>query len=375
MKFLGRNRSDGAATASGLARSARAFWRWWVGEIVGLLPRHLRQMFSASGSSIGLRMGPNRLEIARRSEGFETAPIRLDLSQVSDAARRDAVASAIARVRKSRRDPMTILLSENDATRTAMSLPAAARENLREVIGFEMDRHTPFRADEVYYDHRVLGTESDPPSVVVEVGLAPRDVVDRALADAKSWGLEPTAVGLVSDANDPGKEFLLLSDRPAQSGSRFLRSFNLLLAVAAIVLGALVVYLPLDRLQRESDRLSARIDTLQREAKEGASLRTQMETLRNERRFGVNRKLESPPVVITLDRLTGLLPKHSWVFQFQMTGKEVQIQGYSPDAARLVGLIENARQFRNAGFRSRVTRAPNSDAQRFHISFDALPVP
>ena len=38
-------------------------------------------------------------------------------------------------------------------------MPAATEENLPQVLSFEMDRLTPFRSDEVYFDHRVVGRD------------------------------------------------------------------------------------------------------------------------------------------------------------------------------------------------------------------------
>lgn len=42
-----------------------------------------------------------------------------------------------------------------------IELPSAARENLRETVGYEMEKFTPFAADAVYFDARVLQEERE----------------------------------------------------------------------------------------------------------------------------------------------------------------------------------------------------------------------
>ncbi len=51
---------------------------------------------------------------------------------------------------------VVLCLPKDKALTRALTLPLAAEENLREVLAFEMNRQTPFRADQVYYDYMVV---------------------------------------------------------------------------------------------------------------------------------------------------------------------------------------------------------------------------
>ena len=57
--------------------------------------------------------------------------------------------------------PRWLLLPASLGLRRPLLLPAAARERLREVLAFEIERQTPFAAEEVLYDGRLLGTRDD----------------------------------------------------------------------------------------------------------------------------------------------------------------------------------------------------------------------
>ena len=52
--------------------------------------------------------------------------------------------------------PRWMLLPAGSALQRRLLLPAAAADRLRDVIGFEIDRQTPFSADSVRFDTRVL---------------------------------------------------------------------------------------------------------------------------------------------------------------------------------------------------------------------------
>ena len=55
-----------------------------------------------------------------------------------------------------------------------VDLPLAAAENLREVLGFEMDRHTPFKAEDVAFDYHIVSTDRQTKRLLVDLTVAPR---------------------------------------------------------------------------------------------------------------------------------------------------------------------------------------------------------
>ena len=73
-------------------------------------------------------------------------------------------------------------------------------------------------------------------------------------------------------------------------------------------------------------------------------------------------------VMRLLDEMTRIVPDGTWVSQLDIKGIEVQVQGQSPAAASLIGLLEDSESFSNPQFRSPVTQIPRSDLERFHLS-------
>ena len=122
------------------------------------------------------------------------------------AARRELL--RVKRSLKSRRTRIVLALAESQVLRRTVELPAAASENLREVLGFEMDRHTPFKAEDVYLDHRVLGQDGQRKRMTIELLVVPRRVADRAMTIAEALGSAPTGSASPARRKRPGRRLV-----------------------------------------------------------------------------------------------------------------------------------------------------------------------
>ena len=95
-------------------------------------------------------------------------------------------------------------------------------------------------------------------------------------------------------------------------------------------------------------------------------------------------KAESPSVVRVLERLTALLPDDTYLDQFNVVGREIEIEGTTRASATLVRALESTPMFEKVNYVAPVTRDPVTGAERFHFSIQfagagpstsALPAP
>src|SRR5690606_38595784 len=114
-----------------------------------------------------------------------------------------------------------------------------------EVVGFEMDRLTPFAREEVYYACRVIRRDAKAGLLSVDVLLAPRRKVDSLLADLHDQGLRIAAMDVASDT--PGRPLgvNLLPQTAKPASSRLGRAFASILTAAAAVLLVVALQVPL----------------------------------------------------------------------------------------------------------------------------------
>jgi general secretion pathway protein L len=85
-----------------------------------------------------------------------------------------------------------------DVAVTRVLLPAAAQENLAQVLEYEMENLVPLPREEVYYDYSVrpLGTER----IEVLLVCVPREIIRGYLDALEEAGVRPRAIGLPSTA-------------------------------------------------------------------------------------------------------------------------------------------------------------------------------
>jgi general secretion pathway protein L len=210
--------SSPRAHARGLARQlgVSGFWSWWQGELAALVPagpraawqrRRLRPVLAFDGQRATLWRAAVR---DGRIAMVEEAAINLegDAAEVAAAGRAVLARGAAAQGRT----PVTLALPPRAVLRKQLLLPLAVEENLRQVVGYDLDRHTPFKADELYFDARVI--ERDPARNVVRVDLAAarKSIVDPLLRHAESWGASVNAVSAETALSSTSYQLIVVND-------------------------------------------------------------------------------------------------------------------------------------------------------------------
>lgn len=88
-----------------------------------------------------------------------------------------------------------LCLARHELLLNRLVLPAAARENLRQVLEYEVERVIPLPRDEIFYDYQVResgGGEAG--RLAVLIVCVPRRVVDRYVDALEAGGVRPKAV-------------------------------------------------------------------------------------------------------------------------------------------------------------------------------------
>jgi general secretion pathway protein L len=132
----------------------REFFVWWFGQLGELLPQGLRRSALTAAdamviSPIGqLGRGIDAVAVGVRRNGKETPLGRFGLT-----------ATNLAELPRATGRATVLRLGEEDVLGKSVSLPLAAERELDQVLAFEMDRETPFKAEELYWNHRIEGTD------------------------------------------------------------------------------------------------------------------------------------------------------------------------------------------------------------------------
>ncbi len=347
-----------------------ALLRWWLGELQAMLPAPLLRLFRGRADIVLFDVDEGAVLLRRVHAQNEDEIGRIVLDGNDTASRReqfDAFADRLGGAKKQ----VIVRLPPDRVLRKVLDLPAAARENLGEILTFEMDRTTPFALDEVCFTYRILELARQTKRLSVELLILPRSSADPAIELVRSWGLSVDRLEVQTRgprvAAAPGAvvDFLPAASE-AQSPPRR-RPLTVLLALTALALLVAALYLPLQKQDQVIETLRADVASAKRKADADRRQREEREQAISQSNFIIERKLRRPAFVDVLDELTTLLPDKTWLIRVRYYGDELQAFGNSPTASALVGLLEDSPMFTNTQFRAPVTRDPRLGVERFHI--------
>jgi general secretion pathway protein L len=260
-----------------------------------------------------------------------------------------------------------IMLSSQRVMARALDFPKQAADFLDGMIRSQIDRVTPWTANDAAFGWSSL---SDGASDRIDVALVAtsKRKIQPLIQLAESFGASSVGVFTLFSAVEgaPLRIKLLESslhrsmDR-ALSVPMILRTVLLASGAAAAIALLVSVYLG-DALDSEQQQLQSQIS--QRRAalllNSGSSGGAGLGLL-------AKRKQETASSVMVLEAISKVLPDTTYVTELRIEGDKVQVVGLTQDAPSLIRLMEQSPQFTHATFFAPTTRAQNDPGERFHI--------
>lgn len=348
------------------------FFRWWGGELAACLPSRARARVGRGRQRLIVDLLADKAVFTHSKGGDSSVlgemPISsADLSGQRSASQHQAVEKSI-RAAGLQSAEVVLRLPRDKVLRRMVDLPAAAAENLSEVLGFEMDRHTPFKAEEVYYDYRVEARDPEHQRIKIDLMVVPRAVADEAIQLFSSWGLKPNRLVSGGDEIVDSPDFNLLPRSTAASTGSFNRRLSVVLGMAVLALLAVTLYLPLRQKQSVLAETEARLAAIQVQAVQADALKKQVEDMLERSRFVLDRKRQESAVMEILDEVTRILPDQTWVLKFSVRDQRLSLSGYSSKPSALIGLLEQSKMLTETQFSSPVTMDQKVGLERFNLT-------
>ena len=343
----------------------REFFGWWVGQLADILPQELRRTaFSADDALVitpvgSLAHGVEAVAVELRRNGKETALGRFGLGAIG-AAELPRAAERMAVLR----------LGDGDVLGKTVSLPLAAERELDQVLTFEMDRETPFQAEELYWNHRVTAVDRQNGRVSVRLALVPRAQIDPLLTDLAGVGIHPRRIE-VADGPDKGM-YLPVNG----NGTHTHKASNRMLWPAAACCAALAlaaVVTPFLRQELAIASLGKEIAAGRAAAAEADKLRQEIDRLSGNAGFIESERDKSGRPLVVLAAATRVLPDDTYLTELQLQQRKITLSGRSAAAAKLIPALAADSEFRNPGFSAPVTRLEALHSELFTINAEIGP--
>jgi general secretion pathway protein L len=351
-----------------------SFWRWWTGELAQAMPERLALLHGATRVPQVAIDGADLVLVEPRSAVTAEARVALDSLEPSQA--RSAVRSLLERAGETR-GRARLCLVQREALVRRVTMPAATEENLRQVLGFEMDRLTPFRADDVYFDYRVASRDPAAGTLGVQLAVARREVVDARVDALRALGVSVQGVTVREDAGSGQPLDLLPHEQRGQREGAHERTLKQALVVAVLLLFLAALVYPIFRKRQAVIALMPQVGRAQVEASSTDAIAKELERQVGDYNFLLSKKHGVPPAMAYIEDVTRLMPDNTWVQQFDMkqAGKtrEVQITGETTSASRLIEIMEQSQLLKSAQTRGTITRGSQPGTERFMIAAEARP--
>ena len=278
-----------------------------------------------------------------------------------------------------RRSRVMLHLDPRNFVFRSIDLPSRATDFIEPIVRTQIDKLTPWRAEQVLFGWSQPVPRADG-AVAVTVAATDRGFVMPLMVRVQSLGTAEIVARVVlpraldAPATEGGQSLVIARTSSAALSAGFWRKViggltaTVVVLVIASSLYAQVATTVLNGDAEELDRQGAVKRALVAKAIEGGG-----DPIAGPRQYVLQRKNDVPFATLVLDAVSRLLPDNSYVTTLEIDGTRLQIVGFTTDAPALIRLFEQSALFTGASFFAPTTRLPEDSADRFSIQATIKP--
>jgi general secretion pathway protein L len=335
---------------------ARAFFRWWGGELAALLPKSMLATKTPRAHTrlITINGVWRVVSSAAHAKAFDvdtSLPDHVLAGQIM----RHGADHELSRIE--------VLLPREQALFRRIEMPVMPEADVRSAVELQIDRLTPFTPATVRFAYKIADRDRHEGKMTVDVVIVPTTRIQPIEERLHALGIKPLLIDV--EGAEGGRAGYDLREPPSAEARRRARIFNLALALGAAVVWLLALNAWSNAGESERAGWQARIAELRPAAERTASIRRRVEALTQP--IAVANAHDPARTLKVLDVLTHVLPDDTRVLDFQLDGTRVLIEGLSSNAPDLIGKLEAAPLFKDAKFASPVVRRSEAAQDRFEI--------
>ncbi len=342
-----------------------AFLAWWKAELVGCLPPKWQAWFQDRRETWFAVLDDAHLHFQKEGQAAPFA--RFDIGGQPD----DIVRADVHRLLGSGPSPERRLLLAAPSLavlRRSMQFPVAVEPNLRQVLAFEMDRQTPFKADQVHFDFQVEPLPGGK-QIRVDIAVAPKPALDALVERSRALGLALDGVDLTGGGPAPSRQgFNLLPEAQRARQRDPQKRLNLILAASAVLLLGMAMQQSVANRAQALEGLRAQVEDARTEARAVVALRNQLDTAVNGAGYLAARKSTIASVFRVLGDLSERLPDDTWLERLTFRDSNLEIAGQSSESTKLIALLQDSKVLVNPAFMGQISPDARTQKERFTLS-------
>ncbi|OQX15650.1 MAG: hypothetical protein BWK73_06440 [Thiothrix lacustris] len=334
----------------------QTFIRWWGEGLYNGLPNAARHLFRTALPRLVLHTHDGHSVDVQWSQDGKSQMRGQFVLQGGDTQQRDLLPAAA----QGKPYEVELCLGKNQVLALQHHFPEAVKENLQQVLSYQLDRLTPFTAESALFDARVAQHDKGRKEILADIFVVPKHVIERFNRLLADIGVEPVRVVSVAGADKSINLAARQDSRNTPGWSRIpLYAF----------LGALVLSLavPLGYKYRRVAQIETALAEVRRNSAEQLAIREKLVAAEEALTFIESKRKTSPMALDVVETLSTMIPEHTWLERLEMQGSKLEIRGESGMALSLIDTLEDAPAFTAVRFKSPVTRNKDNGRDRFHI--------
>ncbi|CAN7183417.1 PilN domain-containing protein [Pseudoxanthomonas sp. LjRoot143] len=346
-----------------LGPGPRSFLAWWGQALATWLPARWRVLLGLTGDRLLFQRQDDQIEMTWLEGSQRHMLARLPATVTPDELR------AVLGTRLTDL-PRWWLVPSGMALRRRLLMPAAAAERLQDVLKFELDRQTPFTANEACFDARVIGVRTDG-QLDVELAAVPMAAFAGGLAQLGALA-DGMAGADVEDADGVPLGVNLLPESARVTAQAPQRGLHRALAAVAVVAIVFAAWAMLDNRRAAADAFAAQVDGRADAARQVAAQRQQLVDLVAGTTVLNQTSARRPTALEVMDDVTRRLPDNTYLEKLAIEGDRLTLIGFSPEASGLVARLQGSSLWRNPALSGALQPDPRTRMDRFTLTAELL---
>ncbi|VAW34922.1 hypothetical protein MNBD_GAMMA01-2183 [hydrothermal vent metagenome] len=348
------------------------FMHWWKTELKSFVPQKYKQQLFPATIKVYLTQDAETMTVWYSTNN--------NLAKYTDTTTTDGTPEQwwhqvqnIINEADGKKVSVEYLLSNDEALIRKIALPQAAKENLDEVIGFELDKYVPFNQEQVQLGYKIDQINTNEDKILLDLAVVPKQAVADVLnlCDDKSISLDGIDVNLMDKDTEP--QYLGVNLLPAENRkprNYFNLKLNLALSLVLMALIYFVMHTSLANKQNKIERLTEINSILQQQARTSKLLRKELKEVIVSSKFLQNKKHNHPALVTILSEVTTILPDHTYLTRLKISQENLEITGQSDNANSLVPKLDESTNWYVPQIVGGITPDSRTNKEKFTIKAD-----
>ncbi|OQK16694.1 hypothetical protein AU255_01955 [Methyloprofundus sedimenti] len=347
------------------------FFKWWWQQLSFFVPRKFLDALAREKSLLVIEITAAIAKISFVNNQQETVLGEFEFNELA----KEELQSLIANNKQYSDAKIVLRVPEQLSVTQDVFLPAAAESNLRQVMSYELDRYTPFKADQVYFDFIKLGPANNKALVHLLLVLVKKDSLESMYQHCLELGLQPfyaDSAARVVGFDESANQYNLLPSDLCQKANKKPLFIMLGSAMVTLILIIILMILPISSATDQLNELKQRARKVEKVALEIEDSKKSIDYLFQATRALIDKKKAASSVIELMNKVTEVFGDDTWVSNWRYYDNTLQLTGQSGSASNLIASLEKTELFRNTKFISPVTKDNRSGLERFKISTEVI---